>query len=117
MTAALEPYTTADGRSVEEIGPFRDTPGEVRPIGVNTVPDNRALMVVASKSHRDRATDDYIGQYGVRDMTSAGSSLKFCLVATGEAASRDLDWQMRHSLEDTVASAWRARSSARSRTW
>ena len=34
------------------------------------------------------------------------------IVATGEAASRDLDWQMRHSLEDTVASAWRARSSA-----
>ncbi len=90
-------YTLADGRSVEEIGPFRDTPGEVRPIGVNPVPDNRALMVVASKSHRDRATDDYIAQYGVRDMTSAGSSLKFCLVATGEAdlyprLGRTMEW-------------------------
>jgi 3'(2'), 5'-bisphosphate nucleotidase len=42
-------------------------------------------MVVASKSHRDQATDDYISRYAVRDMTSAGSSLKFCLVATGEA--------------------------------
>jgi UDP-glucose 4-epimerase len=33
------------------------------------------------------------------------------IVATGEAASRDLDWQMRHSLEDMVRTAWEARSS------
>ena len=90
-------YTLADGRSVEETGPFaKDAPGEQRPIAVST-PDNRALMVVASKSHRDQATDDYIGQYAVRDMTSAGSSLKFCLVATGEAdlyprLGRTMEW-------------------------
>jgi 3'(2'), 5'-bisphosphate nucleotidase len=53
--------------------------------------------VVASKSHRDQATDDYIARYGVRDMTSAGSSLKFCLVATGEAdlyprLGRTMEW-------------------------
>lgn len=90
-------YTTADGRSVEEKGPFGETPGHVEPIGVNPTPDNRALMVVASKSHRDAATDAYIDQYGVRDMTSAGSSLKFCLVATGEAdlyprLGRTMEW-------------------------
>ena len=33
------------------------------------------------------------------------------IVATGEAAARDLDWQMRHDLEDMVRSAWQARSS------
>jgi len=90
-------YTTADGRSVEERGTFGDQPGEVIPVGVNPMPDNRALMVVASKSHRDAATDDYIARYGVRDMTSAGSSLKFCLVATGEAdlyprLGRTMEW-------------------------
>jgi 3'(2'), 5'-bisphosphate nucleotidase len=90
-------YTRADGASVEEIGPFdKDVVGEVTPIGVST-PDNGALMVVASKSHRDQATDDYIGKYAVRDMTSAGSSLKFCLVATGEAdlyprLGRTMEW-------------------------
>ena len=78
-------YTLADGRSVEELAPFGDQPGQVRPIGVNPVPDNRALMVVASKSHRDRVTDEYIARYNLRDMTPAGSSLKFCLVAAGEA--------------------------------
>ncbi|GGF63005.1 3'(2'),5'-bisphosphate nucleotidase CysQ [Paracoccus acridae] len=90
-------YTTADGRSVEEHGPFGEVPGETVPIGVNPIPDNRGLMVVASKSHRDAATDDYIAQYAVRDMTSAGSSLKFCLVATGEAdlyprLGRTMEW-------------------------
>ena len=88
--------TRADGRSVEEAGPFGDTPGETREIAV-TRPDNAALMVVASKSHRDQATDDYIARYAVRDMTSAGSSLKFCLVATGEAdlyprLGRTMEW-------------------------
>ncbi len=31
------------------------------------------------------------------------------IVASGELAARDLDWRMRHSLEDMVASAWKAR--------
>ncbi len=90
-------YTQADGTAVEEIGPFdKADPGEVRPIRV-AQPDNAALMVVASKSHRDQATDDYIAHYAVRDMTSAGSSLKFCLVATGEAdlyprLGRTMEW-------------------------
>ena len=83
-------YTREDGVAVEEVG------GEQRVISV-TRPDNAALMVVASKSHRDAATDAYIARYAVRDMTSAGSSLKFCLVATGEAdlyprLGRTMEW-------------------------
>ena len=90
-------YTDSTGRSVEEIGPFDlDTPGETRPIRVSE-PNNSALLVVASKSHRDQATDDYIAKYDVEDMKSAGSSLKFCLVATGEAdlyprVGRTMEW-------------------------
>jgi len=90
-------YTQPDGSAVEETGPFdKDSPGPLRPLRVST-PDNAALMVVASKSHRDQATDDYISRYAVRDMTSAGSSLKFCLVATGEAdlyprLGRTMEW-------------------------
>jgi 3'(2'), 5'-bisphosphate nucleotidase len=90
-------YTLPDGTSVEEQGPFDlSAPGAQRAIRVSQ-PDNSALMVVASKSHRDAATDAYIARYGVRDMTSAGSSLKFCLVATGEAdlyprLGRTMEW-------------------------
>jgi len=75
-------YTNAAGVSVEEVGDLdKETIGTTIPISVST-PDNKALMVVASKSHRDQATDDYINKYAVNDMKSAGSSLKFCLVAT-----------------------------------
>ncbi|WP_397541552.1 3'(2'),5'-bisphosphate nucleotidase CysQ [Roseovarius salis] len=90
-------YTLPDSGSVEETGPFSpDTRGDVRPLHVSD-PDNDALMVVASKSHRDQATDDYISRYAVKDMTSAGSSLKFCLVASGEAdlyprLGRTMEW-------------------------
>jgi 3'(2'), 5'-bisphosphate nucleotidase len=90
-------YTLADGTTVEETGTFDiETPGPCRRLRVSR-PDNAGLMVVASKSHRDQATDDYIGRYAVRDMTSAGSSLKFCLVATGEAdlyprLGRTMEW-------------------------
>ncbi len=90
-------YTRSDGQSVEETGPFDpETVGETALIQVSD-PDNSALMVVASKSHRDQATDDYISKYAVRDMKSAGSSLKFCLVATGEAdlyprVGRTMEW-------------------------
>ncbi|GLU90621.1 UDP-glucose 4-epimerase GalE [Agromyces sp. NBRC 114283] len=34
------------------------------------------------------------------------------IVASGELAARDLDWRMRHSLEDMVRSAWEARRAA-----
>lgn len=90
-------YTLPDGTAVEEAAPFdKARAGKVTPIRVST-PDNAALMVVASKSHRDQATDDYIGKYSVKDAKSAGSSLKFCLVATGEAdlyprIGRTMEW-------------------------
>ena len=90
-------YTTADGQSVEEMGELQpERPGALTQISVTT-PNNSGLMVVASKSHRDQATDDYINKYAVKDMKSAGSSLKFCLVATGEAdlyprVGRTMEW-------------------------
>jgi UDP-glucose 4-epimerase len=34
------------------------------------------------------------------------------IVASGELAARDLEWEMRHSLTDMVSSAWRAREAA-----
>lgn len=83
-------YTLPDGTAVEEVA------GAPRPIRVRQ-PDNEGLMVVASKSHRDAATDAYIARYRVADLRSAGSSLKFCLVATGEAdlyprIGRTMEW-------------------------
>jgi 3'(2'), 5'-bisphosphate nucleotidase len=90
-------YTLADGSTVEEDGPFDDdAPGTTRPIAVSK-PDNAALLVVASKSHLTDETKAYIAKYATSDFKSAGSSLKFCLVATGEAdiyprVGRTMEW-------------------------
>ena len=90
-------YTDSLGVSVEETGDLnRDEVGLCRPILVSN-PNNEALRVVASKSHRDQATDNYISSYETVDVKSAGSSLKFCLIATGEAdfyprMGRTMEW-------------------------
>ena len=71
-------YTRARDHAVEEPAPH--DPAACRPLSVSSA-DNTALRVVASRSHRDSATDDYIGRYRVTEFHSAGSSLKFCLIA------------------------------------
>lgn len=89
--------TGADGGAFEETGALHpDTPGDLRPLQLHQ-PDQAGLIVVASKSHRDAATDAYIGQYPVADFRAAGSSLKFCLLAAGEAdlyprLGRTMEW-------------------------
>ena len=91
-------FQTLDaGGAVEETGEFaHGAPGPRKPISVAKA-DNRALRVVASASHRDQATDDYIARYSVGAFKSAGSSLKFCLLAAGEAdlyprLGRTMEW-------------------------
>ncbi|MCC5955094.1 MAG: 3'(2'),5'-bisphosphate nucleotidase CysQ [Natronohydrobacter sp.] len=90
-------YTNAAGQAVEERGPFIDDVIGACQVLRMRAPDPAALVVVASKSHRDQATDDYIARYPVADMRSAGSSLKFCLLAAGEAdfyprLGRTMEW-------------------------
>jgi 3'(2'), 5'-bisphosphate nucleotidase len=43
------------------------------------------LTAVASRSHRTPETDTFLANYPVVEFRSIGSSLKFCLVAMGEA--------------------------------
>lgn len=55
------------------------------------------VVAVASRSHRDQQTQDWLDEKGVDEIVSAGSSLKFCLVATGEAHlyprfGRTMEW-------------------------
>ena len=59
-------------------------PGAHVPIHVRPAPDG-PILVVASKSHRTPETDAFIEKYNVENLVSAGSSLKFALVAAGQA--------------------------------
>ena len=79
---------TGDLYAGSEGGAFRakvakDVPGPRTKIAVRTA--GEAVDVVASKSHRTPETDTYIARYEVGRLVSAGSSLKFCTVAAGEA--------------------------------
>lgn len=47
--------------------------------------DNEALLVVASRSHLTPENQKFIDDNNVADTKNAGSSLKFCLLAKGEA--------------------------------
>ncbi len=87
--------TGANGPVERRVSDF-SIDGAPLPLAV-TQPDNSALKIVASKSHRDQATDDYISRYEVAEFKSAGSSLKFCLLAAGEAdfyprLGRTMEW-------------------------
>jgi 3'(2'), 5'-bisphosphate nucleotidase len=53
-------------------------------IAARSAPD-RGLVAVASRSHRTPETDAFLANYPVTEFRSIGSSLKFCLVAIGEA--------------------------------
>ena len=43
------------------------------------------IVAVASASHRDGLTDNWLAERGINNTISIGSSLKFCLIAAGEA--------------------------------
>ncbi len=55
------------------------------------------LIVAISRSHNDKKTEEYLAAYKVKNFLVAGSSLKFCLIATGEADiyprhGRTMEW-------------------------
>ncbi|MFC5385309.1 3'(2'),5'-bisphosphate nucleotidase CysQ [Aquamicrobium segne] len=64
---------------------------------VNVRKQARPPVVLASRSHNTPETEDYIAGLGIADVTAIGSSLKFCLLAAGEADiyprfSRTMEW-------------------------
>jgi 3'(2'), 5'-bisphosphate nucleotidase len=48
-------------------------------------PDLKALMALESRSHRTSATESFLTRYPIADSRKAGSSLKFCIIARGDA--------------------------------
>jgi 3'(2'), 5'-bisphosphate nucleotidase len=67
-----------------EQSPDQDVTAQRTAIRVRT-PPNTGLTVVASRSHLNAETDRYLRQLKISNLVSVGSSLKFCLVAAGEA--------------------------------
>jgi 3'(2'), 5'-bisphosphate nucleotidase len=82
-------YASGPGAAFEQRvdphqGKDREADGAPQKISARK-PGNGGLVVIASRSHRDKKTDELLRQYDVKELVAAGSSLKFCVVAAGEA--------------------------------
>jgi 3'(2'), 5'-bisphosphate nucleotidase len=78
------------------VAPGGDSDVDWRAIRVRKRP-RTSLKVVASRSHRDARTEEWLASIDVGELVSAGSSLKFCLLAAGEADlyprfGRTMEW-------------------------
>ncbi|WP_437920351.1 3'(2'),5'-bisphosphate nucleotidase CysQ [Sphingobacterium sp. LRF_L2] len=66
-----------------QLGSFKQEGGSRIAIAVN--PDRVPAVAVGSRSHRSPEEDLFLQKYGIKDVRSVGSSLKFCCIAAGEA--------------------------------
>jgi len=83
-------YASGPGQAFRE-----EAGGAARPIAARAPGDG--LVVMVSRSHRDARTDQFLADFEVRSAAEAGSSLKFCVVAAGEAdlyprLGRTMEW-------------------------
>lgn len=83
------------------------------PIRIRVAPV-QGITVVASRSHATPETDAYLAHYCVVDRVPVGSSLKFCLVAAGEA---DLYPRLGPTMEWDTAAGHAVLSAAGGTVW
>jgi 3'(2'),5'-bisphosphate nucleotidase len=83
---AMEPPTTYYGTNL--VGAFKEDDADRYPVEIRCAEfseDEANLSLVASLSHSNQATEDFIAKYKDPQLKSMGSSLKLLLVAEGEA--------------------------------
>lgn len=84
-----------EGRSAFETVVRAGEIGTLHPLRVRPSPE--AVTAVCSRSHGTQATWDWLARLDVADSVCRGSSLKFCLLAAGEAdiyprLGRTMEW-------------------------
>ena len=85
VSGALYVGDVAAGRAQRaQLDPLQPAALAFEPIRVRAVPA-AGLTAVASRSHRSSQTDAYLARYRIARLLSVGSSLKFCMLACGEA--------------------------------
>ncbi len=84
-------WTNGDGEA------WRNRGGEQARIHCRAPGDE--LVAVASRSHSNRETDEYLSRFPIKERIAAGSSLKFCRIAEGAAdiyprIGRTMEWDI-----------------------
>jgi 3'(2'), 5'-bisphosphate nucleotidase len=99
LGVVLAPALSRLFAGAEGVGAFLEENTQRRPIACRAVPA-AGLTVVASRSHGDAdALNRFLAGRKVASQTNAGSSLKLCLVAAGEAdlyprLGRTMEWDI-----------------------
>jgi len=84
LGVVLQPTTGKLWAGIVGEGAFAEEGGSRQAIHCRPLGETRAA--IASKSHYNQATDEYLAEaIGVCDHVSIGSSLKFCVLAEGQA--------------------------------
>ncbi len=78
-------------------GAFRSNDKDIGNVEVLKIESKKAIVAVASRSHMSEETQQFLDGKGIREFISAGSSLKFCMVASGKADiyprfGRTMEW-------------------------
>jgi 3'(2'), 5'-bisphosphate nucleotidase len=89
-----EAGTAAGGPAIAS---FSETDKETMAIRVRDLPAEGATVVASRRHGSGDLLDDFLKDYTVKELVSAGSSLKFCLVASGRADlyprfGRTMEW-------------------------
>lgn len=81
--------TLEEGRAVSAAIPVHAPAPRLSAVPLRTLatrpPDEGALTVLESQSHRTPETERFLAGYAMAEVKRAGSSLKFCRIASGEA--------------------------------
>ncbi len=88
-------YAASDGAAKKAMVEDGRIAGDWRQIGCRHIPDR--VVAVVSRRHSSAETTAYLAERGITDCEAIGSSLKFCLVAEGQADlyprfSRTMEW-------------------------
>ncbi|WP_322096075.1 3'(2'),5'-bisphosphate nucleotidase CysQ [Pelagibius litoralis] len=88
---------TEDGDKGSGQAVFAETDKPVMDIRVRKIPSEGAVVVASRRHGAGKELDDFLSRYTVAEKVSAGSSLKFCLVASGRADvyprfGRTMEW-------------------------
>lgn len=94
-------YACGSGQAYEQtVSPYTNDAiaGSSPPHRISVrAPAADGLSVIVSRTHRDQKTEEYLNLYQVKEFLVAGSSLKFCMIAAGEADlyprhGRTMEW-------------------------
>lgn len=78
------PVTGVTYYAADDAGAFRRD-GDDEPVAIRVHDGARTPRVVGSRSHRSDDVNRYLANLGEHEMVAMGSSLKFCVVAEGNA--------------------------------